>query len=56
MANRLLESGIMDNDQLNDLDAEIMLLVQDAVEFALQSPNPDPEDALEDIFSEQGVC
>lgn len=34
------------------LDAEIMSLVQDAVDFALESPAPDPEEALEDVFSD----
>ena len=54
MEQQLLQMGIMDSEQLKALDAEIMAKVQDAVEFAMQSPDPDPEDALEDIFTGQG--
>ena len=56
MEQQLLEMGLMDSEQLKTLDAEIMAKVQNAVEFAMQSPDPDPEDALKDIFSGQGVC
>jgi len=55
MERQLLETGLMDTDELKALDAEIIAQVQEAVEFAKQSPDPDPEDALEDIFSKQGV-
>lgn len=56
MERQLIETGIMDSEQIKALDAEIMSQVQDAVEFAIQSPDPKPEDALEDIFSGQGAC
>ena len=52
MERQLFEMGLMDSDELKALDAEIMSKVQEAVEFARQSPEPSPEDALEDIFSE----
>lgn len=52
MKRRLLESGIMDADEIKSLDREILSRVQEAVEFAMKSPNPDPEDALEGIFAE----
>jgi TPP-dependent pyruvate/acetoin dehydrogenase alpha subunit len=52
MEKRLFEMGLMDTDELKALDEGIMSQVQEAVEFAKQSPNPDPEDALDDIFSE----
>ena len=55
MERQLLEMGLMDADELEVLDGEIMSQVQEAVEFAEQSPDPNPEDALEDIFSEEGV-
>jgi TPP-dependent pyruvate/acetoin dehydrogenase alpha subunit len=56
MEKQLLEMGIMDADELKAVDAEVMSQVQEAVEFAINSPPPDPEDALEDIFSKSGVC
>jgi TPP-dependent pyruvate/acetoin dehydrogenase alpha subunit len=52
MERRLLEMGVMDADELKALDAGIMSRIQESVEFAKQSPDPDPEDALKDIFSE----
>ncbi len=55
MERKLLEMGLMDTDEMKALDEEIMSQVQEAVEFAQQSPDPRPEDALEDIFSEDGV-
>ena len=55
MERQLFEMGLMDTDELKALDREIMSQVQEAVEFAEQSPEPRPEDALEDIFSEEGV-
>jgi pyruvate dehydrogenase E1 component alpha subunit len=51
MEQQLLEMGIMDANELKTINAEIMLQVQEAVEFAINSPLPNPEDALEDIFS-----
>ena len=52
MEQRLIGMGIMGTDEIKTLDAEILARVQEAVDFAVQSPEPDPEEALEDIFSE----
>lgn len=46
----LLESGILSEDSWSQMDNEIMLLVNQAVEFAEQSPWPAPEEALADVF------
>jgi TPP-dependent pyruvate/acetoin dehydrogenase alpha subunit len=43
--------GIMDANELKIINAEVMSQVQEAVEYAINSPVPNPEDALEDIFS-----
>ena len=47
----MIKMGIMDNEELETMNAEIMRQVQEAVEYAMESPLPDPEDALEDVFS-----
>lgn len=47
----LLESGLADRDALDAINAEVLSQVQAAVDFAIESPLPDPEDALEDVFS-----
>ena len=39
---------------MNTIDAmnsQILKQVEDAVSYAVESPFPDPEDALEDVFS-----
>jgi TPP-dependent pyruvate/acetoin dehydrogenase alpha subunit len=46
-----MQKGIMDERALEGINAEVLSQVQEAVEYALESPLPDPEDALEDIFS-----
>ena len=51
MERRLIEMGILDNGQLEIMNAKVMSRVQEAVEFAMESPLPDPEDALADVFS-----
>ncbi len=52
MEQKLISMGIMNHDEIMALDDEIRSLVQDAVDFAIQSPEPAPEDAMTDIFSE----
>jgi pyruvate dehydrogenase E1 component alpha subunit len=51
MEQQLLEMGIVDANELKIINAEVMSQVQEAVEYAINSPLPNPEDALEDIFS-----
>ena len=52
MEQQLINMGIMDTDEIKTLDEEILSRVQEAVDFAVQSPEPAPEDAMEDLFSE----
>ena len=52
MEQQLISMNIMNHDEIKALDTEIKSLVQDAVDFAMQSPEPAPEDAMADIFSE----
>jgi TPP-dependent pyruvate/acetoin dehydrogenase alpha subunit len=49
---RLMEMGIISEDELEGINDRIMSRVEEAVQFAMDSPLPDPEDALEDVFSE----
>ena len=52
MERKLIDMGIMSPDEIKKLDGEVISRVQEAVEFAMQSPEPDPEDAMEDVFSD----
>jgi len=47
----LLESDIVAKQTLEDINTQVMQQIEDAVSYALSSPLPAPEDALEDVFS-----
>lgn len=49
---RLRESGTFDDETEEAIRAEIKGAIQEAVEFAEESPMPEPESALEDVFSD----
>jgi pyruvate dehydrogenase E1 component alpha subunit len=38
---------------LSDIEAEVKKIVDDSVEFAKQSPVPQPDDLYNDIYSEE---
>ncbi len=53
---RLINEKIVKEDELNTLDEEAKSLVKEAVQFAEDSPFPEPEEAFEDLFYEmEGV-
>jgi len=47
----LLQGKSMSNDELKQIQKEVGAEIESAVKFALESPYPDPEDALEDIYA-----
>lgn len=49
---RLESSGLMTQRQYDELDAEILAEVDDAVKFADESPEPDPELLYADVYRE----
>jgi len=48
---KLLEAGILTGQDIEEMDSQIMAQIEDAVTYALESPLPAPEDALENIYS-----
>ncbi len=48
---RLLDEGIATQETLDEINTQVMQQIGDAVKYALESPLPAPEDALEDVFS-----
>jgi pyruvate dehydrogenase E1 component alpha subunit len=48
---RLLEAGLLTRKEMEEIDAQVLSQIEDAVSFALESPLPDPQDALEGVFS-----
>lgn len=49
---RLLGGGVLTPDQVGRIEAAVVAEIEDAVTFAIESPDPAPEDALEDLFAE----
>jgi TPP-dependent pyruvate/acetoin dehydrogenase alpha subunit len=47
----LLKTGILTAEKIKAMDTGIMARIEDAVTYALESPLPAPEDALENIYS-----
>jgi TPP-dependent pyruvate/acetoin dehydrogenase alpha subunit len=47
---RLINDGVLTEDELYGIDEKVKTEIDEAVKFAEESPNPNPEDALEDLF------
>ncbi len=47
----LTDEGILSKQELDDMNSEILGKIEEAVKFAEESPFPDPEEALEDVYS-----
>jgi 2-oxoisovalerate dehydrogenase E1 component len=52
---RVLAGGIATEADFESIDAEVQAMIQDAVEFATNSPWPDPATATDHIFSTSKV-
>jgi TPP-dependent pyruvate/acetoin dehydrogenase alpha subunit len=48
---KLLKQGVLSREEITRIDEEILRQVEEAHQFALDSPYPEPEDALEDVYS-----
>ena len=48
---RLLEAKILTKQELKTISDQVIAQIEEAVSYASESPLPDPEDALEDVFS-----
>jgi acetoin:2,6-dichlorophenolindophenol oxidoreductase subunit alpha len=48
----LVDEGIATDEQLDDLEAEVLAEVDEAVRFSDESPYPDPSVAFKDLYSE----
>jgi acetoin:2,6-dichlorophenolindophenol oxidoreductase subunit alpha len=49
---KLEKDGLLDKEGQKSIDIEIMAAINDATAFAVDSPYPDPEDALVGVYSE----
>lgn len=48
--NELLSEGVISREDITALEDSIAIIVEDAVRFAEESPLPDPEEALDDVY------
>ena len=44
--------GLLNQEELKDIDKKVQASIDDAVEFAEKSPEPDPKDLYRYIFAE----
>ncbi len=51
-ATNLIDQGLLTEDAWQKMDAEILAAIEDAVKFSEESPFPEPEAAVEDIFAD----
>jgi TPP-dependent pyruvate/acetoin dehydrogenase alpha subunit len=49
---RLMKEETLDRKGLETINLEVLSQIEDAVKFAVESPYPDPEDALKGVYSE----
>ena len=49
---RLVEQGIASQDECDAVSSDVAKQVEDALEFARNSPFPEPEDLFEDMFAD----
>lgn len=50
-ADKLKEAGFLSDNDIKIIDQEVDNEIEEAVEYAQDSPDPKPEDALQDVFS-----
>ena len=48
---RLLEMGILTEEEAKKIEEEVLREIEEAVKFALESPYPEPEEALKDVYA-----
>lgn len=48
---RLLETGVMTKTEIQGIEEAVLDEIKEAVEYAMDSPYPDPEEALEDVYA-----
>jgi len=48
--NVLLEKGVVEETGLKEIEKDILIEIEEAIQFAQESPEPNPEDALKDLY------
>jgi pyruvate dehydrogenase E1 component alpha subunit len=48
---RLLQTNVMTEAEVQQIEKDVLTEIEEAVKFAMESPYPAPEEALEDVFT-----
>jgi pyruvate dehydrogenase E1 component alpha subunit len=48
---KLLQANILTEDEIKKIEKEVSAEIEEAVNFAIESPYPKPEEALEDVYA-----
>jgi pyruvate dehydrogenase E1 component alpha subunit len=48
---KLLEVGILSEQKIGDIEKQVMATIEEAADYAVASPLPEPEDAMADVYS-----
>jgi TPP-dependent pyruvate/acetoin dehydrogenase alpha subunit len=47
----LLQANPVTQDEIQHIEKQVQAEIEEAVKYALQSPHPAPEEALEDVYA-----
>ncbi|MCP1108931.1 thiamine pyrophosphate-dependent dehydrogenase E1 component subunit alpha [Ohessyouella blattaphilus] len=54
--NRLLAEGVASEEELQEVEGAILAEIDEEIEYAKNAPEPQPEDALTDVYWEGGIA
>ena len=54
LADRMRQLGMLDDDRMAELEADVAAEVADAVQFAEESPDPDAAELYTDVLAPEG--
>jgi len=50
LKNELIKEGVLTEEEAKEIDSKVIDAVEEAARFAVESPYPEPEEALEDVY------
>jgi len=50
LKNELIKEGVLTEEEAEDIDRQVTEAVEESARFAVESPYPEPEEALEDVY------
>ena len=50
LKNKLIKEGVLTEEEAEEIDRQVTEAVEESARFAVESPYPEPEEALEDVY------